>query len=295
MRQGVIMKALSGFYYVRPDDESGTIVQCRARGLFKKKKVTPLVGDRCMFETESTGEGTVTEILPRNSQLVRPPIANVDTVILTFSVTNPDLNLQLLDKFLVHTEFAGLDAIICLTKSDLPHDTRFVQSAMELYRAMGYPVLLSSAVHNVGIQQLSELLKGKISVVSGQSGVGKSSLLNSLKPGMSLETGEISERLGRGKHTTRHVELIEFANEAYVADTPGFSQLDFHSLELNDLANCFIEFASYAENCRFRGCLHREEPSCAVREAVEQGHIAVSRYEHYSIFFEEMKNRKRRY
>jgi ribosome biogenesis GTPase len=296
MAQGIIMKALSGFYYVRPDATPEQVIQCRARGVFKKRGISPLVGDRCEFETEETGEGTVTEIMPRSTELIRPPVANVDTAVLVFSVSNPDLSLHLLDKFLVHTEHAGLDNIICLSKADLAGKAQqAVQEAVELYTQIGYTVLLSSSVTEEGLAELQAHLAGKLAVVSGQSGVGKSTLLNAMVPGMKLETGEVSNRLGRGKHTTRHVELISLPNRAVVADTPGFSQLDFSNMEPEDLASCFIEFAAYAESCRFRGCVHRNEPSCGVRAAVAEGKIAASRFEHYGLFFDEMKDRKRRY
>lgn len=290
------MKALSGFYYVRPDDTPDVIIQCRARGVFKKKGIHPLVGDRCLYETEETGEGTVTEILPRRTELIRPAVANVDTAVLVFSVSNPDLSLHLLDKFLVHTEHAGLNNIICLSKADLAGKAKdAVDQAVKLYSEIGYPVLLTSSVTEEGLQPLLEMLADKLSVVAGQSGVGKSTMLNVLAPAARLETGEVSMRLGRGKHTTRHVELISLPNRGVVADTPGFSSLDFSNMEPEDLAACFIEFAAYAESCRFRGCLHRNEPSCAVRDATEDGRIAATRYEHYGLFFDEMKERKRRY
>lgn len=296
MAQGIIMKALSGFYYVRPDEAPDETIQCRARGVFKKKGIHPLVGDRCLYETEETGEGTVTEILPRTTELIRPAVANVDTAVLVFSVSNPDLSLHLLDKFLVHTEHAGLNNIICLSKADLAGKAKdAVDQAVKLYSVIGYPVMLTSSVTEEGLQPLLELLADKLSVVAGQSGVGKSSMLNALAPAARLETGEVSTRLGRGKHTTRHVELIPLPNRGVVADTPGFSSLDFSNMEPEDLSSCFIEFAAYAESCRFRGCLHRNEPSCAVREAAEDGRIAATRYEHYGLFFDEMKERKRRY
>lgn len=296
MTQGIIMKALSGFYYVRPDEAPDETIQCRARGVFKKKGIHPLVGDRCLYETEETGEGTVTEILPRTTELIRPAVANVDTAVLVFSVSNPDLSLHLLDKFLVHTEHAGLNNIICLSKADLAGKAKdAVDQAVKLYSVIGYPVMLTSSVTEEGLQPLLELLADKLSVVAGQSGVGKSSMLNALAPAARLETGEVSTRLGRGKHTTRHVELIPLPNRGVVADTPGFSSLDFSNMEPEDLSSCFIEFAAYAESCRFRGCLHRNEPSCAVREAAEDGRIAATRYEHYGLFFDEMKERKRRY
>jgi ribosome biogenesis GTPase len=296
MSYGRIMKALSGFYYVRPDDAPDALVQCRARGVFKKKGITPLVGDRCRFERGETGEGTVTEILPRSTELIRPPVANADTAVLVFSITNPDLNLLLLDKFLVHTEHAGLDNIICLSKTDLAGGALdAAREAAALYTAVGYPVLFTSAVTAEGIDLLTSRLTGRFAVVAGQSGVGKSSLLNAMLPGIQLATGEVSIRLGRGRHTTRHVELISLPNGAVIADTPGFSQLDFAGIEPEHLSACFIDFAPFAEACKFRGCTHRREPGCAVREAVEDGRIASSRYAHYGIFFDELQERKRRY
>ncbi|GIO30654.1 putative ribosome biogenesis GTPase RsgA [Paenibacillus albilobatus] len=298
------MKALSGYYYVKPLENGmaasgdGDAIQCRARGIFKKKGVTPLVGDHILYSHTENGEGVVDEILPRRSELIRPPVANVDLAVLVFSVREPDLNLQLLDKFLVHIEHAGLDTVICLTKQDLleggagEDPVALVQS---LYENIGYQVIVSSSRLGLGTELLTERLKGQISVFSGQSGVGKSSLLNRLVPGLELETSAISMRLGRGKHTTRHVELIELPGGGFVADTPGFSQLDFLELGVEELSTCFREFASYAEACKFRGCSHTHEPGCKVREAAEAGKIAASRYEHYVQFLNEMKDKKRRY
>ncbi|WP_160040921.1 MULTISPECIES: ribosome small subunit-dependent GTPase A [Paenibacillus] len=304
MPEGVIVKALSGYYYVKPLENGmaasgdGDAIQCRARGIFKKKGVTPLVGDHILYSHTENGEGVVDEILPRRSELIRPPVANVDLAVLVFSVREPDLNLQLLDKFLVHIEHAGLDTVICLTKQDLleggagEDPVALVQS---LYENIGYQVIVSSSRLGLGTELLTERLKGQISVFSGQSGVGKSSLLNRLVPGLELETSAISMRLGRGKHTTRHVELIELPGGGFVADTPGFSQLDFLELGVEELSTCFREFASYAEACKFRGCSHTHEPGCKVREAAEAGKIAASRYEHYVQFLNEMKDKKRRY
>ncbi|MDR9852786.1 ribosome small subunit-dependent GTPase A [Paenibacillus sp. VCA1] len=304
MPEGVIVKALSGYYYVKPLENGmaasgdGDAIQCRARGIFKKKGVTPLVGDHILYSHTENGEGVVDEILPRRSELIRPPVANVDLAVLVFSVREPDLNLQLLDKFLVHIEHAGLETVICLTKQDLleggagEDPVALVQS---LYENIGYQVIVSSSRLGLGTELLTERLKGQISVFSGQSGVGKSSLLNRLVPGLELETSAISMRLGRGKHTTRHVELIELPGGGFVADTPGFSQLDFLELGVEELSTCFREFASYAEACKFRGCSHTHEPGCKVREAAEAGKIAASRYEHYVQFLNEMKDKKRRY
>ncbi|SMG14888.1 ribosome small subunit-dependent GTPase A [Paenibacillus aquistagni] len=299
MPEGLIVKALSGYYYVRPDGQQMTeVVQCRARGIFKKRGESPLVGDRVLFSMTDNGEGTVEEIKPRSSSLIRPPIANVGLVLLTFSVLEPDFNLQLLDKFLVHIEHAGLEVVIVLTKWDLLEDAAKqdeVEASAALYRSIGYPVVITSSKQKSGYEALFELLSHEISVFAGQSGVGKSSLLNTMIPGAMLETNMISHRLGRGKHTTRHVELLELPRGGYIADTPGFSQLDFLELGVEQLSDCFREFKALSEQCKFRGCTHTHEPGCQVKEALEAGDIAASRYEHYALFLEEMKEKKRRY
>jgi ribosome biogenesis GTPase len=311
MPEGLIVKALSGYYFVLSEEEGvKKPIQCRARGIFKKKGISPLVGDRVIYEMTENGEGTVEEILPRRSALIRPPVANVELVVLVFSIKEPALNLQLLDKFLVHTEHAGLETLICLTKLDLLQDSEMsaelgettapgkdisLRSVVELYEKIGYQVVITSSKQREGIEPIVQRLAGRISVFAGQSGVGKSSLLNAMVPGLELETNAISMKLGRGKHTTRHVELIRLQNGGFVADTPGFSQLDFLELEGEDLGLCFKEFASYAAECKFRGCLHLHEPGCKVIEAKERGDIASCRYEHYLQFLGEIKDRKRRY
>ncbi|GIP36739.1 putative ribosome biogenesis GTPase RsgA [Paenibacillus sp. J31TS4] len=313
MPNGIIVKALSGYYYVLPEGASDktAMVQCRARGVFKKKNVTPLVGDRVEFEWTDNGEGTVTEVKSRSSELIRPQVANAELAVLVFAVAEPALSLNLLDKFLVHIECAGLDTVLCLTKQDLarPGDRQPVseqpesaaeQGIVETIRAvygdgMGYPIVLTSAKEGVGLEEIRRLLEGRISVFSGQSGVGKSSLLNALMPELGLETNAISQKLGRGKHTTRHVELMPLEPSGWVADTPGFSQLDFASIEADELGGCFRDIRKESEGCRFRGCLHDREPGCAVRRAVEEGGIAESRYEHYLQFLTEIRERKRRY
>jgi ribosome biogenesis GTPase / thiamine phosphate phosphatase len=306
MPRGWIVKALSGYYYVLPEQSDlkhKITVQCRARGVFKKRGITPLVGDQVMYELTENGEGTVTELLPRSSELIRPPIANAQLAVLVFSVTEPALNLQLLDKFLVHIEHSGLDALLCFTKYDLVNDATpngalqvdVLHRIFRLYESIGYRVIITSAKQKEGLDPLIEELSDRISVFSGQSGVGKSSLLNAMVDDLSLETNAISQKLGRGKHTTRHVELLPLDGGGFVADTPGFSQLDFMEMEVEELGSCFKEFAALAEGCRFRGCLHLHEPGCKVQEASEQGGIASTRYENYLTFLNEMKDRKRRY
>ncbi|MBJ6363310.1 ribosome small subunit-dependent GTPase A [Paenibacillus sp. MAHUQ-46] len=302
--EGRIVKALSGYYYVMPDDskDASGVIQCRARGIFKKKGLSPLVGDRVVYTLTENGEGTVDEVRPRTSELIRPPVANVDLAVLVFSVSEPVLNLQLLDKFLVHIEHAGIEAVLCLSKGDLTENEELSEEAAaamvaveRIYRPIGYEVFNTSSQSHEGIAELHERLQGHLSVFSGQSGVGKSSLLNAIVPGLGLETAAISNRLGRGKHTTRHVELIEVGGGGYVADTPGFSQLDFTELGIEQLGDCFLEMREMAPSCKFRGCTHIHEPGCAVLEALEEGSIESSRHRNYTLFMEEMKDRKRRY
>lgn len=305
MPEGWIIKALSGYYYVLAP--GGERIQCRARGIFRNNGVTPLVGDRVLYEVTENGEGIVDQILTRSSELIRPPIANVELVVLVFSVDEPALNLQLLDKFLVHTEEAGLETIICLSKRDLMDGQRkngrenfskpqsTLAETILIYENIGYQVVVTSARTGQGTKEITERLSGNTSVFAGQSGVGKSTLLNAIVPGLRLETNEISMKLGRGKHTTRHVELIPLQNGGFVADTPGFSQLDFMQIEAEELSDCFKEFKEYSPDCKFRGCTHQHEPGCKVIQAKEQGQIAESRYEHYLLFLNEIKEKKRRY
>jgi len=292
MPEGRIVKALSGFYYVADGDQ---VIQCRARGLFKKKdaKVNPLVGDWVVYESVGEMEGYVMQVSERKNELLRPPVSNVDQAILVFSMQEPGFSPLLLDKFLVHTEHAGIDAVIVLSKADLVSEKE-VAAVIDRYEKVGYRVLPTSKRDLRGIDQLRHELRDSISVFAGQSGVGKSSLINLLFPDMQLQTGDVSQKLGRGRHTTRHVELIPLPEGGYVADTPGFSSLEFIGLNELDLAQSFRDFEEVADQCKFRGCLHLSEPGCAVREAVESGEIVAERYEHYKQFTEELKEYQRR-
>lgn len=292
MPEGRIVKALSGFYYVADGDR---IFSCRARGLFKKKgaKVNPLVGDWVVYDAINEDEGYVMEVGERTSELVRPPISNVDQAVLVFSMYKPVFNSLLLDKFLVHTEHAGIDSVIILSKADQVTEAE-IAVVVGKYGAIGYTVIPTSTKQQRGLQEVRDVLHDRISVFAGQSGVGKSSLINALFPGVSLQTGDVSEKLGRGKHTTRHVELIPLAGGGYVADTPGFSSLEFIDVSELDLAEAFRDFAERSSGCKFRGCLHVSEPSCAVQEAVEAGELSRERYEHYLQFREELKDYQRR-
>ncbi|GAB6932509.1 ribosome small subunit-dependent GTPase A [Calditerricola satsumensis] len=291
MATGRIVKAVGGFYTVFDGHQ---LWQCRARGVFRKKGITPLVGDWVEFEPVGTGEGVVTEVAPRQNALVRPPVANVEQAVLVFSLREPDFSALLADKFLVHVERANLDALLVLTKVDLAGDEEEIDAVRRLYEPAGYPVVATSTVTGRGLDEVAAHLKDRVSVFAGQSGVGKSSLLNALIPDLNLPTGAISRKLGRGRHTTRHVELIRLPGGGFVADTPGFSQLDFFDISSQELASCFPEIRRAAEGCRFRGCLHVKEPDCAVRTAAEFGEIPPSRYRHYLAFLTEIREREAR-
>lgn len=288
MAEGKIIQSLSGYYDVESD---GQVYRCRGRGNFRKKKVTPLVGDFVVFE-----DGYVLEVKQRKNELLRPPIANVDQGVLVFSAVEPSFHPLLLDRFLIRLAADEIRAVICFSKMDLC-DSESVEKierfAMD-YRDIGYEAVLTSTFTGEGLNTLRKLLENNITVFAGQSGVGKSSLLNALNPGLSLQTDEISESLGRGKHTTRRVKLFPVGS-GYVADTPGFSSLDFRGLEAGDLSYCFPEMNQRSANCKFRGCTHIAEPKCAVKKAVEAGDIPDYRYEHYVQFFEEIQGQKRRY
>src|SRR5690606_28471000 len=295
MPEGKIIKALSGFYYVQ-NNENEELIQCRGRGVFRKNKVTPLVGDHVVYQAENETDGYILEVLERKNELVRPPIANVDQAILVFSAMKPDFSPLLLDRFLVLVESNDIKPIICISKTDLISDDVFqkIEEYARIYREVGYQVLLTSTKDREVQEALLPLLENQISVFAGQSGVGKSSLLNTLRPDLELKTDEISNSLGRGKHTTRHVELIKVGN-GLVADTPGFSSLEFLTIELDELSYCFPEIYDAGANCKFRGCTHISEPKCAVRQEVEEGKITQFRYDHYVSFYEEIKERKPRY
>jgi ribosome biogenesis GTPase len=294
MAVGRITKALSGFYYVENEDG---VFQCRGRGNFRKRKISPLVGDWVTFESSNRTDGYILELADRKNELVRPPISNVEQAILVFSVAQPTFNPVLLDRFLVHVEANDVTPIICLSKIDLLAEIEEAEIAeyRHIYQTIGYDVVKTSVYIEETLEKLKPYLQHKVSVFSGQSGVGKSSLLNALKPGLNIETNDISKSLGRGKHTTRHVELISLDEGGYVADTPGFSSLDFQGIKAEELSHYFPEMISRINECKFRGCLHVNEPSCAVKQAYEEGKIAAHRYEHYLQFIDDISSQKRRY
>lgn len=291
MKDGIIIKGISGFYYVEVGQD---LYECKARGIFRKKGLSPLVGDRVAISIidEADKKGNIEKIHERKSELVRPPIANVDKVLITFSVKEPNPNMVLLDRFIVFSEKENLDIRIILTKVDLDEDGSIVDRIVSDYERIGYKVIPVSVETGQGIDQVRQELEGCISVFAGQSGVGKSSILNAIEPGFKIDTAEISQKLGRGKHTTRHSELYKLGPNAIVADTPGFSSFELTDIEIEELQEYFIEFAKF-DGCRFGSkCIHKNEPACAVKEALEAGEIAESRYKSYLQILDEINNLK---
>lgn len=288
MKQGRIIKALSGFYYVESQDK---VYQCRARGQFRNKNLTPLVGDFCDFQIENEHEGYIMNLHARHNALVRPPICNIDQAFLVFSAKEPQMNMLFLNRFLLQIESLNIFPIIVISKTDLIQLDEF-KTLMLPYKKAGYTVLYVSSENHEGLDDIRKMIQNKVSVFTGQSGVGKSSLLNALDIHLNIETNEISKSLGRGKHTTRHVELLKMYG-GYVADTPGFSSLELQ-LEPLEVASAYHDFSKLSSQCKFRGCLHDSEPHCAVKKAVEEGKISKERYEHYKIFLQEARELKER-
>lgn len=285
---GTIIKALSGFYYVDVGAEQEPIT-CRGRGKLRHQKITPLVGDHVAITVTEDGTGMVDEVLPRANQFQRPMVANMDQLVILASGAIPVTDPFLIDRMVALAEYKGCQPIICFNKCDLEPATQLV----ELYQRAGFRSFAISAQTGEGLEQLLGALDGKISAFTGNSGVGKSSVLNALCPQFGLKVGQVSEKLGRGRHTTRHVELFRVGG-GLVADTPGFSAFDVEQMELipkEELANTFREFRPYLEQCRFVGCAHVKERGCAVREAVDSGAIAPSRYQSYVRLYDQVKSR----
>ncbi|NBG89125.1 ribosome small subunit-dependent GTPase A [Isachenkonia alkalipeptolytica] len=293
MKEGRIIKGISGFYYVSLEDG---LYECKGRGILRKDKVKPLVGDWVQVSHLDAEEktGTLERVLSRKNQLKRPEIANVDQVVIVVSVKNPSPSLNLMDKIIVLAEDLGLEVVLCINKGDLETEKGITQNEIqEIYEPTGYPMIFTSAKGNRGIDDLRNKLKGKVSVFSGPSGVGKSSLLNAIKPGLQLKTGEVSERIQRGKHTTRHTELVSVDQDSWIADTPGFGNLDIDEIQRENLRFYFREFLPHMENCKFTSCLHLKEPKCAVKAQVEEGTISQQRYNHYVQFMTEINEKRR--
>lgn len=291
MVQGVVIKAYGGFYYVRVGDE---VLECRLRGKFRLQRLNALPGDRVTVAGVIEGKGVVEEISPRLNELIRPPVANVDQALLVFAGHDPEPDLTLLDRMLIAAETQGIRPLICFNKCDLL-SAEERQRLIEIYRPAGYQVEPICARSGIGLDNVRRALTGKVSVIAGPSGAGKSTLLNMIEPGLALKTGAISDKVRRGRHTTRHVELLPLSFGGMVADTPGFSSLYLPELESANLAGYFPEFIPYLGECRFNGCLHNREPDCGVKDAVLSGQIASQRYQNYLIFLTEVKEKERRY
>lgn len=289
---GKIIKGIAGFYYV--NDGENRVYQCRAKGIFRNRKIKPLVGDNVEFSIldEEAGEGNIDEILPRKNALVRPAAANVDQALVLFALTQPSPNLNLLDRFLVMMAMEEIPVVICFNKADLG-DGAMEEEYKKIYEGAAYEVHFISARTDLGMDQVRELLRGRTTVLAGPSGVGKSSLTNRIQPEASMETGGISRKIERGKHTTRHSELFFVEKDTYMMDTPGFSSMYTPEIEASELKEFFPEFAEFENECRFLGCVHIGERVCGVKEAVKEGKISLSRYENYRLIYEELKQKRR--
>ena len=290
--QGKIVKGISGFYYVHVV-ESG-IYECKAKGIFRQQKMKPLVGDDVEIDiiSEEKKTGNVAAILPRKNALIRPAVANVDQALLIFAAASPNPNFNLLDRFLVMMGRQDVPVILCFNKCDLITEEQ-QQEIASIYEASGCKILFVSAKKELGLKELQEILEGKTTTVAGPSGVGKSSLINLLAPEACMETGEISKKIERGRHTTRHAELIQLKGDGYIMDTPGFSSLYLPEMEKEELQDCYPEFAAFEPYCRFQGCSHISEPDCGVKEALSEGKIHPVRYENYCQLYGELKDRKK--
>ena len=289
---GKIIKGIAGFYYVH--DGVSTLYECRAKGIFRNRRIKPLVGDDVEFTVldEKEKTGNIEAILPRRNQLVRPAVSNVDQAVVVFAITEPLPNLNLLDRFLVMMERQEIPVTICFNKTDLAGEAE-KEKLRSIYEPAGYALSFLSTYEETGVQELHRLIAGKTTVLAGPSGVGKSSLTNLIQPEARMETGVVSEKIKRGKHTTRHSELFFVEPGTYMMDTPGFSSMYLEDLEPGQLKEYFPEFLPYEEACRFLGCVHVGEKVCGVKQAVEQGKISRSRYENYLLLYQELKEARR--
>ena len=292
--QGRIIKGIAGFYYVHAG-EAG-IFECKAKGIFRKQKIKPLVGDQVELDVISLEEktGNIVGISQRKNELIRPAVANIDQALVIFAADKPKPNLNLLDRFLITMERQQIETVICFNKQDLV-DEEEQKRLGAVYASCGYEVLFASAREERGLDGIRKALEHKTTTVAGPSGVGKSSLINLLAPQAGMETGSISEKIARGKHTTRHSQLIYIEDQTYIVDTPGFSSIYLSGMDLQELKSYFPEFEKYEDACRFLGCSHIHEPDCGVKTALAKGEISPVRYENYVMLYEELKNTRKEY
>lgn len=289
---GTIIKGISGFYYVYVQDAG--VYECRAKGIFRRQGIKPLVGDLVEIAVidECGRLGNVEAVRPRKNELIRPAVANIDMALVVFAAAKPEPNCNLLDRFLCIMKCRRVPALICFNKCDLVSPA-VCESLREIYAAAGCEILFVSAKTGEGLDRLSLMLTGKTTSVAGPSGVGKSSLINALQPQVLMETGEISEKIERGKHTTRHAQLIPVAKSSFIVDTPGFGSMDVSEINREELWSCYPEFLPYEPECRFAGCSHIGESDCGVKRALAEGKIHPVRYENYCLLYEELKQQKR--
>ena len=290
--QGKIIRGIAGFYYVHVPEIG--ILECKAKGIFRKNKLKPLVGDFVNVSVidEENKKGNIDEVLERKNELIRPAVANIDQALVIFAVKKPEPNLNLLDRFLIMMEQKEIPCVLVFNKSDLATEEE-KQAFRKVYENSECKILFVSAKQNQGIDEVREILSHKTSTVAGPSGVGKSSLINMLQSEINMETGSISEKIERGKHTTRHTEFIPIGEDTFIMDTPGFSSLAVFDMEKEELEQFYPEFDEYRGNCRFHGCSHTHEPGCSVKEAIAEGKISKERYENYQLIYEELKNKKK--
>lgn len=290
--QGKIIKGIAGFYYVYARH---SVYECKAKGIFRNQKVKPLVGDDVEITVlnESEKLGNIDVICTRRSELIRPAVANVDQALVVFASAAPSPNLNLLDRFLLMMERQQIPTTICFNKMELVDADRLLE-LQQIYHKTGYPVIMASTYEEHGMDQIYEVLEGRTTALAGPSGVGKSSIMNKLNPEANMEVGGISQKIERGKHTTRHSEMVPVGEDTYLLDTPGFSSIYFYDMEAETLKQYYPEFERYEPECRFQGCNHMGEPDCGIKQAVEAGRIARSRYENYRLFFEELKAKRRK-
>ena len=283
---GTIIKGIGGFYYVKAADK---IIECKARGIFRKENITPLVGDSVAVKLSSPENGVIDEIFPRKNSLIRPPVANVSQVAVVFATENPRPNMLIIDKFIAACEESGIEILICINKIDLQSGDEYA----DIYKKAGFDVLTLSASTGFNVKMLKDKLKDKITVFAGNSGVGKSSLLNTVLGEEIFQTGEVSEKVERGRHTTRHSELLPLPFGGYIIDTPGFSSFDIAKIDASDLHLYFREFQEVDTPCKFPDCSHTVEKGCSILDAVDNGTIPPSRHENYTYLYNELKSIKK--